>query len=258
MIPDERRNKIVDYLKIKKTLTIPKISEKFNISEITVRRDLNILSKEGDVKKVYGGATILNSFLGENTLFKRIQMYPEEKKKIASEAIKRISEGDTVVIESGSTCIELVNKLSKKSNIRIITAAPHIINKLSDLKRRGKFEGEILCSGGILRGDPDDIFLGPQAISFFNGIKIDIAFFGILAFSLNDGWMAPSIFEAELTRKIISCSKKVIGITVHSKFGKTSFSKIGPISLFDEIITDSGLDKETLKIYQKNVKITLC
>jgi len=258
MIPEERRNKIVDYIKLKKTATISEISNKFDISEITVRRDLDKLSKQGIIKKVYGGAAVSDSFSREPILFRRMHEYIDEKKRIADEAIKRISDGDTILIESGSTCLTLVNNLPQRSNINVITAAPHIVNALSNLRRDSKFNGEVLCCGGIWRGDPDDIFVGPQAINFFDSIKIRIAFFGIVAINLIDGWMAPSVFEAELTKKIISSSEKVIGVTHHSKFNRISFTKIDPVGLFDEIITDSGLGKEDLKKYQKVVKITLC
>lgn len=259
MIPEERREKIIDFLKIRKTASISEVSNEFEISDITVRRDLDILSKRGVIKKVYGGAaTLSHSIHNEPELLKRIQEYSEEKKRIAAEAIKRISNNDIIIIESGSTCIELTNNLYLKNNIKVITIAPHIVINLSNLKRNGKFNGEIICTGGILRGDPDDIFVGPQGIKFFENIKVKTAFFGIFAININDGWMVPSDFEAELTKKIVSSSKKIIGITHHSKFNNTSFSKVGPLNLFDEIITDSGLDNETYKKYKKFMDITLC
>jgi len=257
MIPEERRNKIVEYIRSKETAALPEISKKFKIAEITVRRDFNILSKLGVIKKVYGGATIKSNFFQEPIFLKRINDNREEKRRIAKEAVKRISDNSTILLESGTTCLELAKLLEQKKNINVITAAPHIVNILCDLKRENKFYGEVLCCGGIWRGDPDDLFIGPKAMNFFDGIRISIAFFGILAINLKDGWMAPSSFEAELTRRIVSSSEKVIGITDHSKFNRISFTKIGPVGLFDEIITDTGLSKEDLEKYQNEVKITI-
>ena len=258
MIPEERRNKIVEYIRSKGTATIPEISIKFEIAEITVRRDFDTLSKLGVIKKVYGGAAIKNNFFHELFFLERINDNREEKERIAAEAAKRIYNNSTILIESGTTCLELVKLLEQKKNINVITAAPHIVNMLCKLKRENKFSGEVLCCGGIWRGEPDDLFVGSQAINFFDSIRISIAFFGIVAINLEDGWMAPSSFEAELTKKIISSSKKVIGITHHSKFNRISFTKIGPVSLFDEIITNTELSKEDLEKYQKVVKITIC
>jgi DeoR/GlpR family transcriptional regulator of sugar metabolism len=258
MIPEERRQKIVDYIESKKTATIPEIGKEFGVSEITVRRDLNSLSSQGMIRKTYGGATAVNTFIQEPVFLQRIYENREEKKRIAAEAVRRISDGDTVLIESGSTCLELVKFLSQKKDIRVITTAPHILNALCDLKRAGRFEGEILCCGGLWRQEPD-IFVGPQAMSFFDSIRINIAFFGLVAINLKDGWMGSNIFEAELTKKIISSSEKIIGVTVHTKFEKISFTKIGSLTLFSEIITDNNLPPETLERYRKAmINVTVC
>ncbi|PIU29432.1 MAG: hypothetical protein COT09_00845 [Candidatus Hydromicrobium americanum] len=258
MIPEERRNKIVEYISSKGTVTIPEISKKFEIAEITVRRDFDTLSKLGVIKKVYGGAAIKSNFFQEPFFLERINDNREEKRRIAAEAVKRISDNSTILLESGTTCLELARLLGQKKNINVVTAAPHIVNILCNLKRENKFNGEILCCGGVWRGEPDDIFIGSQAINFFDSIRIGTAFFGIVAINLKDGWMAPSSFEAELTKKIVSLAEKVIGITHHSKFNRISFTKIGLVSLFDEIITDTGLSKEDIEKYQKEVKITIC
>lgn len=125
------------------------------------------------------------------------------------------------------------------------------------MSRKNEFNGDILCCGGLWQKDPDDFLAGPQTLKFFDGLKIDIAFFGIFAIDFKDGWSTPNIFEVDLTLKIINNSKKVIGITHHSKFNKTGFSRIGPISLFDEIITDSGFKTEDLNNYQLETKMTI-
>jgi DeoR/GlpR family transcriptional regulator of sugar metabolism len=257
MIPEARRDKIVEYIKNKRTVTIPELSSQFNISEITVRRDFDKLVKQGIIKKVYGGATIIDSDKFEPILAQRIQEYINEKKRIAKEALTRISDGDIILIESGTTCLELVKILPVKKKIKVITAAPHILNALIDLSRNDEFDGEIICCGGIWQEDPDDFFAGPQSSRFFEGLKIDISFFGIFSIDFNDGWMTPNMFEVELTKTITDASKKVIGLTDHSKFNRSGFSKIGDIDLFDEIITDNRIDQEITKKYSKRTKITL-
>ena len=257
IIPEQRRNQILDYLKSKKTTTIQEICSNFNLSKITIRRDFNILEKKQLIRKVYGGAAIIESNNEEPFLQNRINIHSEQKKVIAREALKRVSSNETILLESGTTCIELANLLYTKKNLNIITAAPHIVNYLTNLKREGLFTGEVFCCGGVWRGDPDDLFIGPHAMSFFDNVIIDISFFGIISLSLTEGWMAPSIYEVELTNKIISCSKKVIGIADSSKFNKTSFAKIGPLSLFDEIITDNQISEEDFIKYNELVKITI-
>jgi len=258
MIPLERRNRILEYIRNKNTVTMEELIKEFDISDITLRRDLSILASDNLIKKVYGGATIVDSIVREPVFLKRINENKQEKTRIAFEAQKRISDGDIILIESGSTCLELAKHLGEKKDLKIITTCPHILNTLCDLKRAGKLAGDILCCGGIWRQEPD-IFIGPQAINFFNELKINVAFFGLVAISLKDGWMGSNSFEAELTKKIISVSEKTIGITVSSKFERVSLAGIGPISLFDELITDSKLDQNLYKEYlDSGIKVTLC
>ena len=146
--------------------------------------------------------------------------------------------------------------LPQRKKIKVITAAPHILNAVIDLKRNNKFDGKIICCGGIWQEDPDDFFAGPQSSRFFEGLKIDIAFFGIFSIDFKDGWTTPNMFEVELTKTIINASNRVIGLTDHSKFNRSGFSKIGEIDLFDEIITDDGIDQKDLTRYGQRVKIT--
>jgi DeoR/GlpR family transcriptional regulator of sugar metabolism len=258
MIPEERRQKITDYIKSEKTVSIAQISKKFSISEITVRRDLDKLSKQGFINKVYGGATNNTLVSKEPTLFKRIQENAEIKRKISQEALKRITDDvTTIALIAGSTTLELVNLLEQKENINVVTVSPHILNALCDLKRSNKFNGEIMCPGGIWRIDPDDLFVGQHAINFFNDVRIGITFLSFVAINLEDGLMCNSAFEAELLKKIISSSENIIGISDHTKFNKTAFSKIGPLTLLNEIITDSALDKNIFTAINEKVKVTL-
>jgi DeoR/GlpR family transcriptional regulator of sugar metabolism len=257
MIPQARRNKILEYVRQKKTATISEIAEKFNFSEVTIRRDLSSLAKENQIKKVYGGCMAVDDVVREPVFLQRIHENIIEKNRIAQEAQKRISDGDIVLLESGSTCLELAKNLSGKKGLKIITTCPHILNTLCDMKRSGKIDGDIMCSGGIWREEPD-IFIGPQAINFFNGLKINIAFFSPVAMNLEDGWMGANSFEVELLRKIVSVSEKVIGIMISSKLEKISLAGIGPASLFDEIITDSSLPEDIYKKYTAaGIKITV-
>jgi len=258
MIPEERRQKISDYIKVERTVSINQISRKFKISEITVRRDLDKLSKKGTINKVYGGATDGAFYPKESSLFKRMKENVEVKKRIASEAFKRIPEkSTTIAMIAGSTTLELVKLLEQKENINVVTVSPHILNALCDLKKQNKFNGEIMCTGGIWRNDPDDLFVGIHAINFFDKVRIEVSFLGLLALDLENGLMCNSAFEAELLKKIISSSETVIGIGDHSKFGRTAFTQIGPIDLLDEIITDKELDEKIFVSFNKKVKITL-
>jgi DeoR family transcriptional regulator, fructose operon transcriptional repressor len=257
LIPIERRQQIIDHIAPKKVATISEISKVFNISEMTIRRDLLIMTEEGLLEKVYGGV-IVSKRNKEPLVNQRISENILAKQKIAGEAIKRISDNDIVFIESGTTCLELVKLLNSKKNLTIITAAPHILFELSNQKNNNGFNGEVMCCGGYLRGDPDDLFIGERAIEFFNNLRINVAFFGILGINIADGFMVSNTFEAALLKKVMSVSNKSIGLADSSKFNKFSFIKVGPVEIFDEIITDTTfLDQDTINDFKNIIELSL-
>ncbi|GAH33225.1 unnamed protein product, partial [marine sediment metagenome] len=214
VIPNIRRGQILDYLSDKKakTASLAELYDYFNISVTTLRRDIDILTKENSIRKVHGGV-VLKKEIDEEPLFsRRINKLREEKRRIAKEAITRVSDRDIIFLNCGTTCMEIAELINIKKNIKAITIAPHILNKLSYLNNNNNFSGEVMCSGGILRKDPSDIFVGPRAINFFNGMRITISFFGVLSISLEEGWMVSSFFEAEITKAVLEKSEKVIGV----------------------------------------------
>ena len=257
MIPKRRREETYKYINTHGTVTLKEISEKFNITIFTVRRDFNLLIEEGLIEKVYGGASIKKEIRTENGVAERIRINIDEKTRIAQEALKRIFTGANIFIEAGSTGLALVSAIRGKNGINIITISPHIANAVAGLKRDNDFSGTLYCTGGIWMKDPDDIYYGPHALSYFNNINIDIAFIGSVALDLKNGLMVPSTGELELLKKVISVSNKVIGIVDSTKFGKRSLNNVGLLSLFDEIITDKNLGEEEAKKYLSETKITL-
>ncbi|OQA21351.1 MAG: Glucitol operon repressor [Actinobacteria bacterium ADurb.Bin346] len=250
MYPEDRRAKILNYINSRDFTDVPQIAEKFKVSEITARRDLLILTKSGLINRVYGGVKSSPPASAAEPVFtEHLKEFKEQKQQIAKEAIKYINDGDTVFLDSGSTLLELARLLPQKKNLKVITWGLHILDMLCDLARKGDFDGEILCCGGTWRKDPD-LFIGPQSIRFFDDIIINKAFLGIIAVSLDFGWMGSSLIEVEATKKIMSISEKVIGLAVSGNFSKTAIARIGTLKSLPVVITDSGIDKRTIKQYK--------
>lgn len=250
MFPEERRKKILDLIEKEGYVTINDITKTFKTSVVTVRRDLIELSNNGLIKKIYGGATKSEQIIKDSIFLKHKEEFQEEKKVIAAEAIKYISDGDTVFIDSGTTCLELAKLLTQKKDLIVITPGLHIINYLTEQSNNGNFDGQIFCTGGIWKKGTD-VFWGSQKFGFFNEIIINVAFFGIVALSLVYGWMGISLDDAEMVKKVVSISKKKIGLTVSKNFDKISIAKIGDINILDYIITDNKINPDVLSAYRK-------
>ena len=255
-IPEKRIIDIKNLIRKEKVVTVERISKLFGISPITVRRDLGRLHEEGFINKVHGGAVFKDALEPEPVFTRQIKLLQDEKSAIVKEAVKRIKDGDTIILESGSTCLAMIRYLIDKKNIKVSTAGIPVANelwKLSMVKR----DMEVSVCGGILRPDASTL-IGPYAIEYFRSINADIAFLSAVGISSDKGVSTATQFDAELMRTIMKSAKKAILISDSTKFGKYSYVNVAPLRDFHEIITDKGLDdKIYVELKKKGINVTL-
>ncbi len=233
------------------------MTEKFKVTYLTIRRDLEIIEKEGFIKKVHGGA-VLKQKIDKLPFFSEIKtLHKEEKERIAEEASKRITDGDSIIIESGSTCYSLVKYLNPKNNLLIFTAGIPIFIELWNLNNDKKNNFKIATCGGFAR-NKIGTFWGTHSSNFFKEINANIAFIGALAVSVEKGISTATENDAEIEKSVVKCSKEVILLCDSSKFNTYSNINIIPLEEIDEIITDNNLNKDFIKeIQDKKIKLKL-
>ncbi len=255
----DRRRRILEFVNRKKSVTIDFLSEAFPVSRMTINRDLVKLENDGLLKRVRGGAVSLSHIVVAPPMARSARALTDEQKRIGKEASKRVSDGDFLIIESGSTCLALVENLYEKDNLKIATASPMIAMRLAEIMEQYNRKFEILMAGGILNVYKNFI-LGPTAVQMFEHLNVDIAFISVTAIDPVAGITADEVNESAVSKVILErCGKMTIGLIVSTKFNITSFYKVADITTFDEIITDTGLDKETVKLFaSRGVKMTLC
>jgi DeoR family transcriptional regulator of aga operon/DeoR family myo-inositol catabolism operon transcriptional repressor len=255
-IPEKRIIEVKDLIKKEKVVTVERLTEAFGISPITARRDLERLDKEGFLTKVHGGAIFKDTIEPEPVFSEQVKKNWDEKTGIAAEAVKRINDGDIIVLESGSTCLAMVEYLGNKKDIKVSTGGIPLANELWKLSMAKKDIQVSIC-GGQIRAD-SSIFVGPHAIDFFKNINADIAFISPVGISMDKGISTATELDAELMKAIMGCAHKKMLICDSTKFGKYSYINVAPLSDFTEIITDKGLDSRHFnKIKDKGIKITL-
>ncbi len=255
-IPEKRIIEIKKLIQKEKIVTVDRISKLFNISPITIRRDLARLHDEGFIKKVHGGAIYNEIFESEPIFSERVKLFKEEKARIAKEGAKRIGDGASIIIESGSTCLGIVKHLIDKRNLKIATAGLPVANELWKLLVTKK-DIEVSVCGGIIR-PASNTYVGPHAVSFFKKINVDKAFIGAVAVSLDKGLSTATQFDAEIIKSIAGCAKELILLCDSSKFDTYSYINIMPLNEIDEIITDHNIDPNIVKEIKKiGVKITI-
>ena len=130
MFPLERQKKIIELLIIKKALKLPELAEELHISIDTLRRDINLLAKQGKIKKIYGGVKLVKSEFAESPMGERMVSQLEEKEMIAQKCSEYINDGDCIYIDSGSTTYQIAKYIKKKKNLTVITNSIPVVNEL--------------------------------------------------------------------------------------------------------------------------------
>lgn len=255
MIPAQRQEKVLEFLKENGAASISALSSLLGVSEATIRRDLEELSKRSLVVRTHGGATYKDRT--EGTLFEpgydfRIHTNIEEKRRIAFKAAGLIGDGQSIILDSGSTTLELVKYLKNRNRLNVVTNDVRIAIELVNAK-----SVQVMVSGGVLREGLYTL-IGPHAELLLDNISVDFTFMGAYAVS-EFGATTTSPFQVPVKRKMIKAARKVILLADHSKFGKRLFTRICSLGEIDEIITDNKLDMEYKEYLEKEtgVKITI-
>jgi DeoR/GlpR family transcriptional regulator of sugar metabolism len=255
----DRRRRLLELVNRNKSATIEFLSEAFPVSRMTIRRDLEKLEQDGLLRRVRGGAVSLAHIVVSPPASLSARALTDEQKRIAKEASTRVANGDFIIIESGSTCLALAESLYEKDNLKIATASPMIAMRLAEIVESYSRRFEIILVGGILNVSKNFV-LGPTAVQMFESINVDIAFLSATAIDVEAGITADDVNESAVSKVILArCGRRRIGLIASYKFNKASFYRVADITGFDEIITDTGLDRETERLFSsKGVKVTRC
>ncbi len=230
-----RHDEILSIVSRLRSVTVGELTERLNVSEVTIRKDLSILEDMGAVVRTHGGAKLAEDRNAIRPLATRLGEHTEEKQAISARAKKLVSEGDTVYIDTGSTCLYLARHISDM-NIRVVTNSLDVMNVLADAP------GVSLISiGGGYRKEAGS-FLGPAAEEMIRSFRIETCFIGATGISKDGAFSAQNVFESQLKRLVLSVSKRRVVLADSSKFDRTAFSVYAEPGDVDVLIVDSGFE----------------
>lgn len=189
MLARERRNKIANLVKKKGSVTIEELTNKFDVSRITIWKDLKLLEEKGFLARVHGGAMRLDKLNPEEKDYAlRSKTSSKEKKIIASYAAKQyVNDNEIIFLDGGTTVLEMIPFLRKYKNLTILTNGLYTLNKASNYIS----DINVICFGGILR-KPSFTLVGPDTEEFVQRYKVDTAYVSALGITLEDGLMDPN------------------------------------------------------------------
>lgn len=237
---------ILSHLVKVESITIQDIVDKWKVSEITARRDLNTLEKKGLLIRTHGGAIKSETASGMFGFDKRAIVNRENKIEICRFAAGFVEDNDTIYIDCGTTTYYLSRFLTKLRNLRIITNSLPVVSELLPFSNI-----TVYLIGGELDNSRKALY-GPMTDSLISRYKADKAFIGAGGVSLAHGLSSIDEKEASVTVKMAEAAKKVFLLCDSSKIEKDSYFSYSSLSLVSYLITDRNIDPELADQYKNN------
>jgi DeoR family transcriptional regulator, aga operon transcriptional repressor len=239
----DRRMKIMQKLSVHDQVFVNDLSKEFGVSEVTIRNDLEQLESKKLLVRARGGAMSAKQVVGYDLqLGEKHKLNMSEKARIGKAAARLITDSDTVIIDSGTTTLEVIKNLAPSlNNVTIISNALNIANHLVSSPNIN-----LIIPGGVLRKNSLSL-IGPLAEKSFKNFYVDKVFLGVDGFDTLKGISTPNIEEASLNQIMIDIAREVIVVTDSSKFLRKSLAFICKPDRIDTVITDSGISEEDKK-----------
>jgi len=249
MLAAERRKKIIDLVHQDKRVLVSDLSRMFEVTEETIRRDLEKLEKDGILSRTYGGA-MLNRHTNEDLPFvTRNALNTDIKRGIALKALDLINDGDTLMVDPSSTAFEFLKLLGNKNNLTIITNSINILHEFSNSGM------DIISTGGSLRYRSLSL-VGPVAHDTIQRYNVDTAVISCKGVDMERGVTDSNEPECELKKYMLRQANKVVLLADHTKFDKTAFTKLVELGHIDFLITDCKPSEAWLKrLNEENIEV---
>lgn len=252
MLPKQRRQKIFELIREDGHAKVLKLSKIFKVTEVTIRQDLEKLEEEGLVVREHGGAHLKDIGINVRNIELLSKEHMHEKEAIAKKALEFIHDGDTIILDSGSTVTEIAKLLPGYKNLTVITNALNIALILG-----ADPEINLVLTGGEFKA-PTLSLTGQKAADSLEGLHVDKLFLATAGITLKSGLTYPSISDIVVKRAMIESANTVYLVADSSKIGKSAFASLGALSLIDYLITDSKIKEEDIELFTQNdIKLLL-
>jgi len=247
-----RHTAILSELRTNGTVSVPRLSEKLKVSEVTIRKDLRFLEEQKLLFRKHGGASLTNSYANQRPVSEKSKILAEEKTRIAKAAVEMIAETDSVILGSGTTVQAMTKYIHPDHKLDVITSSLGISLELAQRKLV-----RVIQLGGLMRSSSDSV-VGPYAESFMDQITCGMLFLGVDGIDMNYGITTTNLLEARLNQRFIDVSQITVLLADSSKFGKRGFGKICDLDAIQHIITDSTVSQDIVnELEDLGIKVTV-
>ncbi|MEP2057851.1 MAG: DeoR/GlpR family DNA-binding transcription regulator [Maribacter litoralis] len=248
----DRHKLILKKLEEEGFVKVNELSKEFNVSLVTIRKDLKLLEERKLLFRSHGKAIPANPYIAENSVNIKEKIHPQEKNKIAIAAAATLEPHDCIIIASGTSVIEFARHIKPIEGLTVLTASLNTAIILAEHN-----EIDVMQLGGNVRSSSSSV-VGPIAEKMLTEFTFTKLFLGVDGIDLEFGLTTTSSMEASLNKQMIKAAHKIIVLADSSKFSKKGFGRICGIDEVDHIITDAGIDEKTKeRLIELGVELTI-
>jgi DeoR family fructose operon transcriptional repressor len=234
MFPEERRRRILERMRSGEAVKVSDLSAELGVSEVSIRRDLRLLERSGLLARTHGGALPTEGTTAEPSFAEKTARNLAEKVAIARVAAGLVQDGESIILDAGTTTLEIARQLRQRKSLTVITNAFHVAAELGDCPGI-----EVIVTGGTVKGNTLAL-VGPVAEQTLATVNVDRVFLGANGIDLERGITTPTQAEAAVKQRMIAAARQVVVVADHTKVGKVAFATIAPITRAHILVTDQA------------------
>ncbi len=236
LLPHERHLRILEHARSRSKVEVSALAEELDVTTETIRRDLAMLERQGHLRRVHGGAVHVQRLGYEPSVDTRRGQHATQKSRIGRAARELLPDGGSILIDGGTTTLELVRNLPSDLRITAVTNSLQAATLLAELPQI-----ELLMLGGRLR-EVTGAAVGPWPLAALAELRIDVAFMGTNGITPEAGLTTPDQAEAEVKRAMVTAAGRVVCLADHTKVGLAQLCRFARLTDVDTIVTDAGLE----------------
>lgn len=249
MLARQRQALILDRVRVAGAVRVADLVHEFDVSDMTVRRDLERLAEQGLLEKVHGGATMPSRLASHEPSFvTKAAMAQAEKAAIAAQAAQMVQPGMALAISAGTTTYALAGLVATIPGVTVVTNSLRVSDVLN---RTGRRDQTVILTGGIRT--PSEALVGPFATAQLRTVHLDLVFMGVHGMDAKAGFTCPNLAEADTNRALIEAGRRLVVVADHTKWGVVGIASIARLDQADTLVTDSGMDPAVLGILRESV-----
>jgi DeoR/GlpR family transcriptional regulator of sugar metabolism len=243
LLAEQRRALILDEVRRRGGVRVNELTRKLGVSDMTIRRDLDALARQGMLEKVHGGAVpVVEASTHEPGFEAKSGLELTAKEDIARTAAQLVAPGTAIALSGGTTTYALAQQLLDVPDLTVVTNSVRVADVFHSAQRTsGQRQGAatVVLTGGVRT--PSDSLVGPVADQAIAALHFDVLFLGVHGISAEAGLSTPNLAEAETNRRLVQSARHVVVVADHTKWGVVGLSSFAALEQVDTLVTDAGM-----------------